>query len=190
MPSLCHSRAANFVLGPSDLQMNRDFTYAPGQTDNQLRTLERLGVLHTSSKPIFQKAPERRTHLVDPADASQTLDARARSYLHANCAHCHVEAGGGNASVDLDYLTDPANARLFDTPAQSNPFDTPGAKLIATGHPAASVLYHRLATRGPGQMPPVGSNVVDESAAALIRDWIAKLPTSTQPSTPSPKGAN
>ena len=47
----CHSRAANFVLGPSTLQMNKDHDYpAPGGgvvRDNQLRTLEHLGVLRT-----------------------------------------------------------------------------------------------------------------------------------------------
>ena len=40
---VCHSRAANYALGPSDLQMNRDFDYGraaggPSRTDNQLRS--------------------------------------------------------------------------------------------------------------------------------------------------------
>jgi uncharacterized repeat protein (TIGR03806 family) len=178
---VCHSRAANFVLGPSDVQMNRDFAYAPGQTDNQLRVLERLGVLKTSSKPIFQKDPERRPHLVDPADASQPLDARARSYLHANCAHCHIEAGGGNASVDLDFSTPASSTRMFDVAAQSNLLPMTDAKLIAPGHPDRSNLYHRLSIRGTGQMPPVGSNLVDTAGTKLIEEWIARMPASTQP---------
>src|SRR5205085_11204045 len=36
---VCHSRAANFVLGPSLLQMNKD---------DQLRRLEELGVFHVN----------------------------------------------------------------------------------------------------------------------------------------------
>ena len=32
---VCHSRAANYVLGPSELQMNKDHTYPNGRTDNQ-----------------------------------------------------------------------------------------------------------------------------------------------------------
>src|SRR5204862_2562300 len=49
------------------------------------------------------KRVEEYVHLVDPADASQTVEARAKSYLHANCAQCHVEAGGGNALMELEY---------------------------------------------------------------------------------------
>lgn len=49
----CHSRAANYVLGLSELQMNRSRMYADG-LENQLRHLERLGVLRSTgfrSKP-------------------------------------------------------------------------------------------------------------------------------------------
>lgn len=41
---VCHSRAANFVLGLSALQLNRDFNYG-GVVDNQLRVFEHLGLL-------------------------------------------------------------------------------------------------------------------------------------------------
>src|SRR5262249_61342126 len=41
---VCHSRAANFVLGLTALQMNKVHDYG-GVRDNQLRTLEHLGVL-------------------------------------------------------------------------------------------------------------------------------------------------
>jgi glucose/arabinose dehydrogenase/mono/diheme cytochrome c family protein len=212
---VCHSRAANFVLGLSDLQMNRDFDYGNGRTDNQLRTLEHLGVLRTdypallrerlrkeshglsdeqlakltdttgqrelAKSTLLMKPPQQLPHLADPADTAQSLDVRARSYLHANCAHCHVEAGGGNASVDLDFATVPSNTKMFDQPAQSNLLALPDAKLIATAHPEKSILLHRVATRGTGQMPPIGSNLVDERGAKLLEEWIRKMPASTQP---------
>ncbi|HYV37418.1 MAG TPA: PQQ-dependent sugar dehydrogenase, partial [Gemmataceae bacterium] len=41
---VCHSRAANWVLGLQTLQMNKDHNYG-GVTDNQLRTLAHIGVL-------------------------------------------------------------------------------------------------------------------------------------------------
>ncbi|HEV3342282.1 MAG TPA: PQQ-dependent sugar dehydrogenase, partial [Pirellulales bacterium] len=41
---VCHSRAANFVLGISTWQLNRDHDYG-GVVDNQLRVLEHLGLL-------------------------------------------------------------------------------------------------------------------------------------------------
>jgi uncharacterized repeat protein (TIGR03806 family) len=183
---VCHSRAANFVLGLSDLQMNRDFDYgsngSAGRVANQLDTLAHLGVLRAEKdKPLFPKPPEQLPHLVNPADVSQSLDARARSYLHANCAHCHIEAGGGNASVDLDFTTPAAKTKMFDQTAQANLLGLADAKLIATGHPEKSILHHRVATRGTGQMPPIGSNLVDTTASKLLEEWIRKMPASTQP---------
>jgi putative heme-binding domain-containing protein len=47
--------------------------------------------------------------------------------------------------------------------------------LVAPGEPDRSVLVHRLARRGRGQMPPLVSARVDEQAATLFRDWIAEL---------------
>lgn len=49
---VCHSRASNFVLGLCTVQLNRDFDYAAvlgadHATDNQLRTLEHLGMLRS-----------------------------------------------------------------------------------------------------------------------------------------------
>jgi uncharacterized repeat protein (TIGR03806 family) len=41
---VCHSRAANFVLGLTTLQMNREYDYGKAR-DNQLRVLEHLGML-------------------------------------------------------------------------------------------------------------------------------------------------
>ena len=41
---VCHSRAANFVLGLTTLQMNREHDYGKAR-DNQLRVLEHLGML-------------------------------------------------------------------------------------------------------------------------------------------------
>src|SRR5437868_15137922 len=40
---VCHSRAANWVLGLTEVQMNRDFDYG-GVRENQLRAFERIGL--------------------------------------------------------------------------------------------------------------------------------------------------
>ncbi|HEX5104799.1 MAG TPA: PQQ-dependent sugar dehydrogenase, partial [Pirellulaceae bacterium] len=46
---VCHSRAANFVLGLTELQMNKDHDYGHGHVENQLAVLERLGMLKVNA---------------------------------------------------------------------------------------------------------------------------------------------
>jgi uncharacterized repeat protein (TIGR03806 family) len=212
---VCHSRAANFVLGLSELQMNRDHNYGP-VTDNQLRTLEHLGLLRVDwageakaamreeaearglseeqvnayvdrqtatrlqrepplHSPLLTFPPEKMRRLVDPADARADVAARARSYLHANCAQCHVEAGGGNAQMELEFTTRPDKMRVLDVPPQHHTFDLPDARLIAPGHPERSVLLHRMSHREAGHMPPLATSEVDREAVQVLRDWIKGL---------------
>ena len=164
----CHSRAANFVLGITELQLNKAHEY-DGVRDNQLRTLQHIGVF-TGALP---KPADR--HLVDPYDSGQSLEARARSYLHANCSVCHVEAGGGNAKMELGFTTAPERMNVFGARPQHDTFGIDNAMLIFPGAPERSVLYQRLSRRGRGQMPPLVSSVVDDRAVALFRDWIREM---------------
>ena len=97
---VCHTRAANYVLGLSTPQMNRAYRYGDVE-ENQLVVLERLGVF----RDPLPRRPAEMAALADPLDASASVDARARSYLHANCSYCHVSAGGGNARLELETTT-------------------------------------------------------------------------------------
>ena len=54
---------------------------------------------------LLVKPPAAMMRLADPADHTESLAARARSYLHANCSVCHVPAGGGNAQINLAFRT-------------------------------------------------------------------------------------
>ena len=138
---------------------------------------------------LLFKAPDRTNHLVNPYDASHPLEARARSYLHSNCSSCHVFAGGGNAQIDLEYMsafeTKPLDAmKAIGVKPLHATFDLPDAKVIAAGHPERSVLYERMTRRGPGQMPQLATAIVDEPAVAMIREWIESLtPTPADVST-------
>ncbi len=172
---VCHSRAANFVLGLSELQMNRDHDYG-GIVDNQIRELKHLGVLKMSAED--EKTPaladSQSNKLVDPYDRTQDIDKRARSWIHANCSQCHVEAGGGNARMELEFTTAREGMRVFDVKPLHHTFGLPDARLIAPGHPERSVLLHRISNRGDGHMPPLATNVVDREAVELVREWIEK----------------
>jgi hypothetical protein len=93
---LCHTMPAKFVLGVNTLQMNRDFDYG-GVVDNQLRAWEHAGLF---TKPL-PAPPDKLPGLADYGDVTKDLNRRARSYLHANCSHCHRAFGGGNANFQL-----------------------------------------------------------------------------------------
>jgi uncharacterized repeat protein (TIGR03806 family) len=167
---MCHARAVNFVLGLSELQMNKEHDYG-GVQDNQLRTLEHMGIF-TGALP---KSGEKRGKLANPYDTSTDLEALARSYLHANCSVCHVEAGGGNAQMELEFTRERDKMNLFSARPQHDTFGIDNAMLVTPGDPNRSVLYQRISRRGPGQMPPLGTAVVDQHAVQVIREWIAQM---------------
>ncbi len=175
----CHSRAANFVLGLTEAQLNRDHNY-PAGADNQLRSLDHIGLF---SAPL-PKPPAELARLTDPhdesQDGSQNIEARARAYLHVNCSVCHVAAGGGNARMELGLATPTADMKLIGARPQHDTFGIDNAMLVAPGEPDRSVLVRRLSQRGAGQMPPLVSRAVDVAAVELLRTWISQL----QPTRP------
>lgn len=220
---VCHSRAANFVLGPSPQQFNREHDYG-GVVANQLDVLEWLGLFQVNWRTEFTSvvrkeleakglakeaidaqltlltasrnqrgvppqptgllfhSPSKMPAFADPYDKTKDVALRARSYLHANCAHCHVEAGGGNAQFQIDFKTELAKTKLIDVAPLHHKFDLADPKLIAAGQPDRSVLLTRLARRGTnsGQMPQLATDLVDQEAVVLIRDWIKSLPSASQ----------
>ncbi len=169
--TLCHTMAAKYALGVNTLQMNRDFDYG-SRVANQLRTLEHLGVF---TKPL-PRPPEELPRLVDYEDASQDLDRRARSYLHANCSHCHMKWGGGNAEFLLLATLPLQDTRTLNTRPGQGTFDLPDPRILVPGEPERSLILYRMRKLGLGRMPHVASAVVDEKGAKLIEDWIKGLP--------------
>ena len=197
---VCHSRAANFVLGLSEAQLNKNHTYPGGCTDNQLRAMEHIGLLNVNwsaevpapKDAIERQQPNQRTaksttmlpfhpsglkRLANPYDKAEPLDQRAKAWLHTNCATCHVEAGGGNAQFKLDIDTPWDQMRLIDVKPQHQSFNLPEARLIAPGSPERSILIHRIGARGhnSGQMPPISSSLPDTAGVALMTEWCRSL---------------
>jgi mono/diheme cytochrome c family protein len=125
-------------------------------------------------KPL-RKKPTAYPAYPDPFDRKADLAARVKSYLDVNCAMCHVSNGGGNSLIELGYQTPLAKARLIDEAPIHDSFNIADARLIARGSPERSVLYHRIARRGEGQMPPMSTNRVDTEGARLLADWIRQL---------------
>ncbi|MFM1768991.1 MAG: hypothetical protein RJA22_1520 [Verrucomicrobiota bacterium] len=161
----CHTPAAGHVLGFQTAQLNRPLAY-PGGTSNQLDHLRRAGYFNApTADPATLRAMAR------PDDESASLEWRVRSYLAANCASCHVPGGPGLGfwRADLGISTDAAGLILGPL---NNPGADPANRVIVPGDPARSMLLSRLATRGPGQMPPLASHLVDPLGVALLQRWI------------------
>jgi uncharacterized repeat protein (TIGR03806 family) len=168
--TLCHTMSAKYVLGVNTLQANRDHDYGDCVA-NQLATFEHIGLF---TKPLPDK-PERLPKLADYHDTKADLNARARSYLHANCSHCHRKWGGGNAEFQLLFALKLEDTGVVNVKPGHGNFDLKEPKLLAPGEPDRSLIYHRMNMIGLGRMPHVASNVVDQEGAAVIKEWIQKM---------------
>ena len=170
----CHSRAAGFVLGLSSWQMNREHTYDDRRA-NQIVTLAHLGMLPGKMRELPAEKLAALPRLANPYNPEASLTNRIRAYLHANCSHCHTDAGGGNSAMELRATTKLNDMRILDVPPQHDTFELPDPRIIAPGHPERSTMFWRLSHRGFGQMPPLGTSSVDEDAVRLFEAWIRSL---------------
>jgi uncharacterized repeat protein (TIGR03806 family) len=169
---VCHSRAANFVLGLSTLQMNRTQQYG-ATSANQLTALAAASYF----QPPLSSPPEKQQKLVNPYDAAAPLEARVRSYLHANCSQCHVQDGGGNARMELEFTTAREKMGVIGVAPMQGTFGIHDAEIVAPGDPFRSVMLYRISKLGGGRMPQAGSFIVDHQAVDLFHRWIQSLPS-------------
>jgi uncharacterized repeat protein (TIGR03806 family) len=169
-------------LGVNTLQMNKRLAHGEAGL-NQLAVLHRSGLLAWT--PDVARLPK----LVDPYDESADLELRARSYLQTNCAHCHQFNAGGAANIALGFDVPVEGTKTIGVRPIQGTFNIAGARIIAAGDPAGSVLYYRMSKLGGGRMPRVGSGQVDERASRMIREWIARMPV-TQGGEPADHAAH
>lgn len=167
----CHTPAAGGVLGVKTRQLNGNFTYRNGVTDNQLREWNHLGLFDTM---INEQEIPRLTKLVAITNTSASLDMRVRSYFDANCSQCH-RPGGAEAFFDMRLDTPLKKQGIINGPV-ANPLGISGAKIVVPDDPYKSILLHRISTLGELQMPPLARNVNDTNAIPVVSQWINSLP--------------
>jgi len=182
--ALCHARGANYVLGLSAAQLNLEVA-VQGNSVNQLAHWAALGLIrgeyqHFVEAQVARTPSAALTRLVDPNDSHAALEARVRSYFAINCAHCHRYEGGGNSRLDLSPWLALDDQHLIDAVPQHGDYGMPDARLIAPGQPGRSVLPVRLSSRGPGQMPPVGTHLLDPQGMSLVFSWLMSLDAGEQ----------
>ena len=179
----CHTPVANYVLGLSTRQLNGLQTYtATGVTDNQLRTLNRLGLFN----PAFDETAITNFETLSAlGNNSASFQDRARSYLDANCAQCH-QPGGSGSTFDARFDTPLANQNLIN-----GGLDGSGMAMIVPKDIWRSKIHQRMdTTNSVIRMPPLARQLVDSNAVAVLEGWINSLPgTPAQaPPTIAPNG--
>ncbi len=167
---VCHTPWTGETIGFTESQLRRPQSQSDAWHDLQL-----CGVIQPdgAEKPIRD---ELYSALVNPYDSDQPIDRRARSYLHANCAHCHMNGGNASTVFRAHFDLPIEETLLIDGKILRGDFGIPSSQLISPGKPPESVLQYRLAKIGTGRMPPIGSERVDAAGVKLIRQWVDGLP--------------
>ena len=153
--------------------MNRDHDYG-GVVANQLATLEHLGLfdrkLPRSRRRSCAKLADYRDANAEPRRPGPVVPARQLQPLPPQV---------GRRQRRVPAALHPAAERDSASSTRSRAratFDLKDPRLLVPGDPERSLIYHRMNRLGLGRMPHMASNVVDEEGAALIREWIEKMP--------------
>jgi len=169
----CHTIPSGGVLGVNTRQLNGAFDYLlTGVQDNQIRALNHAGLF---TAPVSEPAIPGYTKLVPVTATNASLEFRVRSYLDANCAHCHRPNGGVNALFDARFDTPLTNQGIIAGTALNN-LGITGARIVVPTNLAASVLYQRDNSLASIKMPPLAKNMIDADAMTVLAAWINSLP--------------
>jgi len=159
---ICHTPTGGYALGFNTVQMNRAF----GTNENQIAAMSAAGYFTNAVTNIYSFRA-----LATATNEDVSREWRVRSYLAANCGQCHRPGGAGlgywsasitNFTIDSGLINGLLNNNLGNT----------NAHVIAPGSLSDSMLLTRISTRGPRQMPPLDTTVVDSNAVALVSAWI------------------
>lgn len=166
----CHTAVMNHVLGLETLQLNHSITYDNGVHANQISTLNNISIFSSNLTTPVSSLPS----LPSLNDNEETIESRIKGYLHSNCSNCHRP--NGTTPTTLDFRYDAALEQMNICNAE--PFDDmgiAGAKILAPMNPENSVLLQKMLVRTEGQMPPIGSHLVDGVATDLLAEWILSI---------------
>lgn len=160
-------------IGIKPQNMNFALNYGT-ETKNQLTKWVEAGYL----EPGFS-LPSAANSTVDYRDTSQPIDLRARSYIDANCAHCHnLENHCYYRPMRFPFAETGNRTNLgvcVDTEDMQG-FEPALGKIVTPGTINRSMLYHRLNTTVESyRMPLHGRTIIHYEGIALIEQWINSL---------------
>ena len=173
----CHTTSAGFVLGPKTRQLNGMFRYpTTGTIDNQLRVWSYLGMFVPGGLLAFHEEElPRLARLIAPSDTKARLEDRVRSYLDANCAHCHRPGANIPSAFDARFDAPPHERNIIGARTVSDSLSIDHPQVVAPTDLERSMLYVRMIQADRYKMPPLARNIVDSDAALMIGAWIKGL---------------
>ncbi|MGD8863479.1 MAG: PQQ-dependent sugar dehydrogenase [Myxococcales bacterium] len=162
----CHDPQGRRSLGFEVAQLDRQV-----DGEDQLRQLARRGVIRLPAGQPPGDWP--RLRALD--DEAAPLEARARSYLHANCSHCHGPQKLGDARWDARIETPLDEAGIIDAPAVARGAPS-GARILAPGEPERSELLRRVRSENPAvRMPPLASLRAHDDFVDVLKRYVESL---------------
>lgn len=170
----CHTPQGGGALSFNTPQLQRD-VLLEGRLTNQIQWLAGAGYLDRETVDVAELP-----RLAAASDPAFSTSHRVRSYLAANCAMCHQPSAGAVGFWDGRFSTPLSRAGLIEG-ALSDVGEDPANRVVTPGSIPLSQLLARISRRGPGQMPPVGSNELDREAITLLSGWITNSLTGYVP---------
>jgi uncharacterized repeat protein (TIGR03806 family) len=162
----CHNSNANFVLGVKTHQLNSEMFYPSlGVSQNQLQYLSDHNIIdHNDNEwSDYPRAYDLNDFV--------SLDLKIRSYLDANCSSCHRLGGISGVTMDLRFHTPLESKNIIELPTLSQT-SSHDYLIVEPGNHALSELWIRDQSRGDDQMPPLGTNMVDQEYVDALAEWI------------------
>ncbi len=155
-------------IGPKPQNLNYNYNYSEG-SKNQLQKMVDQGYLESFPSSI--------NTVVNYHDTAQPLELRVRSYLDANCAHCHRDQGRCDYRAIRLGFQQTSNPTLLGVCVVADEAINPTLqKIITPGLHNKSVMWYRISTNDESErMPLIGRTIVHDEGVALLQQWINSL---------------
>ena len=194
----CHNAASGYALGFNTPQLNCDLElerekkpkhkahhrerghgrghgHGHGRADGHTKLINQIVALSDAGYFEAKVTNVHTLRALVPADNTEvSVEYRVRSYLTANCVHCHQPGAPCGFTLWNARITNSLpQTGLINGRALMN-FGDPENRVVAPGRPEKSVLFTRVATLGPHHMPVLCTSVLNTNGMELLRTWIAE----------------
>ncbi|MES2410449.1 MAG: hypothetical protein V4535_03295 [Bacteroidota bacterium] len=155
-------------IGVKPQNLNHNYTYG-NVSKNILQKLVDQGYLDSFPSSIAST--------VDYHDVTQPLDLRLRSYLDANCAHCHQdEARCYYRPIRFPFGLTNVDSNIGICLVADEELSPTLQKVITPGNYNKSIMHYRMMSNDESErMPLLGRTVIHDEGVALLQQYISSL---------------